>query len=310
MADQIMKVDGDFKPYVNAAKGAENATKRVAKEAGGIGDAVAKSIVKIEILKMGLSKAVQLLTQINALNTDAAKGRDDRAMRVSTAASSLGIEGSGLISRLENRKGKLSTSAQSMSFLESLASSQKSANVKMSAADASESVDLFEQMGEMVTGAGGSDFIKMLSDGRSPKESARRLLSEQKNAGQYQEYYGAVNRQNQADQATFNDQARRGAAGAEQLAFDNFNKRERGGAGELINQLVPDFVQKKYHDVNQRLGGSLGIDTGPTYSASDSVDNGETAQYLRRIADGLDKQTGIIQKANAPTPNNNAEVSR
>lgn len=300
MADQVMRVDGDFKGYVNAARGAESATKKVAKEAGGIGDAVAKSIVKIEILKMGLSKAVQLLTQINTLNTDASKGRDDRAMRVSTAASSLGIEGRTLIDKLENRKGKLSTNAQSMTFLESLASSQKSANVKMSASDASESVDLFEQMGEMVAGKDGGDFIKLLADGRSPKESAKRLLSERGNAGQYEQFYTAVGNQNEADQKTFDDQARRGAAGAAQLSFDNFNKRERGGMGDLVNQLIPDFIQKKYHDMNQDLGKKLGIDTGPTYDPSANVDNGQTQQVLMRLNDTLSK--GLAK------PNMNAEV--
>lgn len=305
MADQVMKIDGNFKPYVNAAKTAEQATKKVAKEAGEIGSqmekGVGKALIKVELLKMALTKVVDALSRARDTSIAASTSGGDRALRVRDSANKLGLsDPRGLERIIGNRQGGGTLDA-TMSFMENLAEQNRSSNVPMSGKDAEALIDTFNQGGEPLYGKGGADILEGLRSGRSGGSIVEQLRSERLGNNNQRAYAevrvrSAIDRKQLAEEfaAYGNGTA---PVGDTTRIYDAQNAQrqatgEQGIAGSITYGLTPDMIQQN-------------IDTAAGWTP-DNNEMGDTT--MEGILKAINAQTGIIQRANAPTPNLNAEV--
>ena len=252
MADQVRRVDGDFKPYVAGAAKAEQATKKVGKAAASIGDEFGKAMIKIDLLKMGLLKVNQIMEQVNALNVGASKTRDDRAQAVGAAVGSLGMKNPyAVASIIENRKGAGSKDANAdVSFLTSLVGVSKGRPAPLSDDESMQALSFYNRGGDLASGAGGSDFLSLLSQGHTTK-SAAAILGKTRGGGSFYDEAGkATFRSNEDSARDLEGERNRSAAGDEARAFSNFaaKRAEKSTLNQIYEYLTPDALEKSIYD--------------------------------------------------------------
>ena len=303
MADQVMTVDGNFRPYIEGARKAEEATKKVGKATASIGDQFSSALVKVDLLKQGLLKAFQLIDKANALNVDASKSRDERNIAIATSSASLKTDAYKVAGIIENRSGAGSRDAgEDVNFLSSLASASKSRPVPISEEEVLKAVALYHKIGDVGTGKGGGDLTDLISKGYSVDQSAKMLG--RRNA--FAPALDAIGRGNAESGAQINSENARSAAGAESRAFTNFaqDRANKGGVvAQLYEMVMPDLLEKMVYDFNQAGAKKLGLNFGKN-GYRDSVD--QTAQSID-LGGAIQSLTNSIG-ASVTKPNGAVEV--
>jgi hypothetical protein len=252
MTDQTMRLGMDPKEYIAGADKAEKATKKVGKAAASIGDEFGKAMIKIDLLKMGLLKVNQIMEQVNALNVGASKTRDDRAQAVGAAVGSLGMKNPyAVASIIENRKGAGSKDANAdVSFLTSLVGVSKGRPAPLSDDESMQALSFYNRGGDMAAGAGGSDFLSLLSQGHTTK-SAAAILGKTRGGGSFYDEAGkATFRSNEDSARDLEGERNRSAAGDEARMFSNFaaKRAEQGTMNQIYEYLTPDPLEKVIND--------------------------------------------------------------
>jgi hypothetical protein len=273
MADQVMTVDGNFKPYVEGARKAEEATKKVGKSAASIGDQFSNALVKIDLLKMGLLKVNQIIEQVNALNKGASVSRDDRAHAVGTAAGSLGVDPYKIAAIIENRKGAGSKDVGAdVSFLAALASMNKGRPAPLSGEDSLDALSSYHATGDYMTGQGGGDFISLLGKGHTPKSAMAELAKSRKSAGFYEPMGKGLYRSNSESGRAIESEGNRGAAGDEARSFSDFaaKRAEQSTLNQIYEFLTPDPLEKVMYDARVKWN-NMQVDQFPSLSGMNGM---------------------------------------
>ena len=176
MADQVMTVDGNFRPYIEEARKAEGATKKVAKateegarNTGKMLEGFSKSLIAATALVGAVAKAASILNEIRDRDKAASERGGDRETKLADTAKKLGLSNVfGLRKEVSDRSGN-ATLGGLTSFMGSLGDYNESSKVPLSGSDAESLISAYNKTGDSINGEGGRDIIKQLSNGASAK---------------------------------------------------------------------------------------------------------------------------------------------
>lgn len=165
--DAIFRVAADVAEFVAGMARAEQATKKVARSAGNIGDQVGASVVKIELLNRALNAAGRAISGVMDKASSASQNAGDRAIGLATSLGSLGVRDiNSTIKRLSGGSGG-TTAEQKANFAKALASANKQRRTPLSGDEADAALQAFAELGEFGFGEGGADLLEGLSNGQS-----------------------------------------------------------------------------------------------------------------------------------------------
>jgi hypothetical protein len=163
--DAIFRVAADVAEFVAGMLRAENATKRVGKSAGAIGDQITGSIIKVGLLNRALNAVERSVSSVLDKAQTASKSAGDRAIDVATSLSSLGVRDiNGVTKRISSSSGG-TTPEQKAAFARSLASASQQRRVPLSGSEAESFIGAFIEGGELGFGPGGESLIKGAAEG-------------------------------------------------------------------------------------------------------------------------------------------------
>jgi hypothetical protein len=176
MADQVMTVDGNFKPYIEGARKAEDATRKVAKATDEAGrntgkmlEGFSKSLIAATALVGAVAKAASILNEIRDRDKAASARGGDRETQLVDTAKKLGLSNVfGLRKEVNDRSGN-ATLGGLTSFMSSLGDYNENAKVPLQGADAESLISAYNKGGDSISGENGRDIIKQLSAGASPQ---------------------------------------------------------------------------------------------------------------------------------------------
>jgi hypothetical protein len=183
MADQVMRVDGDFKGYVSAAAKAEKATKNISKEAKEIANAVkkaeertlkmaegfSKAAIPAMALGASLAQAVSLMNKLRDRDMGASERGGARESALVNTANKLGLSNVfGLKKEVADRTGGATLEGLT-AFMSGLGDYNEDAKVPLSGTDAESLVSGYNKGGDAVFGENGRNIIRKLAKGESPQ---------------------------------------------------------------------------------------------------------------------------------------------
>lgn len=276
MADQVMTVDGNFKPYIEGARKAEEATAKVAKRASTIGKEVEGSLVKFELLKRVAEKALEAIGKFREDDISGSVAYGERQIKLREAANNLNLSSpAGLESSVKNRSGG-GTLAGTMAFIESLGQYNKDARVPLFGKQAESLASSYSSLGDPIFGHNGSDIIESLKRGESPENAVKRLVSlrsKNDNRPAYEEAY-LRNREDSATLATEWSGRQQGGYAARLYDAENkqYNASGEGGVlGKFLYNAIPKGTQQLIDENNGTWSPDEGI-SEPTLINRGSVD--------------------------------------
>ena len=168
MADAVFRVAADVAEYIAGMTRADAANKKVAKSAAGIGDAVGRSVVKIELLNRAINAAGRAISNVMDKASSTAATAGERATGLAVDLSGMGVSNINEITKLIGRGGATGTTAeQGAQFVRSLAQANKDRRAPMKPSESEAAIAAFMEGGEFRFGRGGEELIRGLSEGRS-----------------------------------------------------------------------------------------------------------------------------------------------
>lgn len=159
MADAVFRVAADVTDYVKKMDQADRSTKRVGKSAATIGDQVAKSIVKIELLNRALQAAGRAVSGVIDKATQTSQTAGERGISLATNLEGLKIKDILGVSKKVTAGGGLASADESAAFVKALAKTGAQGG------DAQKLIEAFSKYGSMAGGEGGEKFIEGASKG-------------------------------------------------------------------------------------------------------------------------------------------------
>jgi hypothetical protein len=311
MADQVMRVDGEFRGYVAGAEKAERATKKIGKAAGGIGDEFGKALMKVDILKQGLLKAFQIMEKVNALNVSASMNRDERNISIGVSSASLKADPYKMAAIIENRKGALSKDASAdTSFLSALASMAENRKSPLASGEAEAAMTAFNRGGELLAREGGRGLLSKMSEGYSVEQSLKMLGAVN---DPYDQALGGLERSNMASGSVIKDESDRSAAGNKTRAFQNSQREfaRKNGWSQFITEWTPDMLQEFTATTATKLGSLAPEGSWAKGLAGDGQTGYEkealNSEAIWALTNQL-KETGVGIKAAVTKPNGKTEA--
>jgi hypothetical protein len=303
MADQVMRVDGEFRGYVAGAEKAERATKKIGKAAGSIEAEFGKALMKVDLLKQGLLKAVQIMEQINSQNVNASMNRDERNISIGVSSASLKADPYKMAAIIENRKGALSKDASAdTSFLAALASMAENRKAPLASGEAEAAMTAFNRFGEPGLREGGKGLLTKMSEGYSVEQALKMIGPV---ANPFTPMLGGLERSNVADASVITDQDARGAQGENTRAFKNAQREfARGGRiQEFLTNWIPDPIQEQFARTGfgmRPLMKAMGADV--TLGMEEEAHNSGPIWELTRQIQALGRSnTAVVTQPNLKT---------
>lgn len=167
MADAVFRVAADMAQYIAGMAKADAATKKVARSASNIGDAVGASIVKIEVLNRALNAAGRAISGVVDKATGAARSAGERAIDLATDLGGLGVRDINATVRRVSRGGRAGTTAdENTQLVRSLAQAVKQRGGNMSGDEVDSLINAFLDFGEFGFGRGGEDLVRGVAEGQ------------------------------------------------------------------------------------------------------------------------------------------------
>jgi hypothetical protein len=304
MADQVMRVDGDFKGYVAAAARAEKETSKIAKAASAVGGEFTKSLMRVELLKQGLSKVVQAMEKAYSLNVSSSMNRDERNISIGVSSASLKVDPYKMAKIIEDRKGALSKdSSADTAFLSALAAMSENRKVPLGQGEALEAMEAYHGLGDAGTREGGKGLLSKMNEGYSVKQSLQ-MLGPVKNP--YNRMVGAFERSNQEDRSLIVDQNARSEEGEDARQFAMFQRKvsRNDRLTELYTNWFPDFIQQP---VAAGLAAVGGLETNPTTASNNQPATIGLIKQLQSLGQSMQADTNAKQQLNS-RPNGKTEA--
>jgi hypothetical protein len=167
MADAVFRVAADVAEYIAGMARADAANKKTARSAANIGDAVGKSIIKVELLNRALNAAGRAVSSVMDKAAGVSVSAGDRALGLATSLGSLGVRDINATTRsLSSARGG-TTAEQKAAFAKSLADANKQRRVALKPEEAEQALAAFTKFGEFAFGTGGQDLISGIAEGSS-----------------------------------------------------------------------------------------------------------------------------------------------
>ncbi len=174
--DVTLKIDADVAAYIAKVARASAATKGMAKDAGGIGAEVAKSITKMEVLKKAAEAAGRAIAGILDKGTESSKRSGQQALSLASSFGGLGVKDIGKTSNEYLKGSGAASTEERVGFAESLAAVNGRRQAPMSGDEAQKYLDAYRAGGDLVYGKSGSDLSEGASKGIPVEEITRRSV--------------------------------------------------------------------------------------------------------------------------------------
>lgn len=175
MSDAVFRIAADVSDYINKMQHAEKATKRVANSAGQIGEAVGKSMIKVDLLLRALNSVSRSVSQVIDKATDTARTSANRGAGLTGSLMDLRIRDPGAMNKKLSSGVGLATAEQSAVFAKSLAGATK--DQPRPSADSEALLNAFQKYGAYGAGEGGQNIIAGIGKGLSTDD----LISDTRN---------------------------------------------------------------------------------------------------------------------------------
>lgn len=248
MGDVTLKIDADVAQYIaKMARGSE-ATKKVAKDAGSIGDEFVKGVTKLETFKKAIEAAGRAVTSVLDKSAEASKRGGARALSLATSLGALGVRDiTGASTQLSTAQGASSVDER-VAFAQALENANRSRRVPLSESTVNQALDAYTRGGDLQFGRGGNELIEGLGKGLSVTEIARRSALRRPGL------QGVINNPNGPvmtelalqtveDQGRVTEEAARRTAGLQVRAgrvANDVTAATKGGIADTFRGILPD----------------------------------------------------------------------
>lgn len=175
MADVTLKIDADTARYIAKIAAAAGETKKLGKAAAdsfgnAMGDAVSKSLIKLEVLKKVLRTIAQASDAVANKRSESSRRSGERAVSIGESLASLGVKDIRSASKDLQEQSGIASTDQRVAFLQAISDASESARTPIDSDTALQAAKLYARGGDISFGRGGKELIEGLTRGESLRD--------------------------------------------------------------------------------------------------------------------------------------------